>query len=810
MNDRERNDAPSGGERPPVSLRPQGPLSTLSLPTQPSPTGQPEPGGPSWFDRALPLILSQTGAGAAVTLLGVLGIVSLLPGDGPLPLLFGLGALPFSLSLLLGGPALAIASQRGWRARWPAVGAGALLFLCVLTLVQLGLGAGSNIATAGGALGQAGAGFLKGLFGTMAAWALALLASAVAAIFLWRTLPPGWTARLGTAAVVLARNMSPGPAQAPAKKPRAGGPAPKNKGHAAQNAGRAPAASVIRGRRDEASSRRDANAIEPARKAKAAGPTPVAPAPATRPAATTLTGKEPAGAGRQQQPRGERRPAAAVEALDRLVEKQAQSEQPRRRSNRLPPLDLLEPDRPPGAGSSDARQQAQILQRTLAQFGVPVEVVSIKEGPAVVQIGIEPGEVVRQLGNGEIERRRVPVKRIVAFSKDLALALAAPSLRIEAPVPGHSYVGIEVPKARKATVPLRGVLASRQFDQRGTPLMVALGRDVAGAPAVANLARMPHLLIAGATGSGKSVCINSIICSLLMQNEPEQLRLLLVDPKMVELPHYNGAPHLIAPVVTDVGRATGALAWLSVEMDRRYRLFQEAGARNVDDYNRKTGRRRADQLPYIVLVIDELADLMMTAGVDVERQLCRLAQISRATGIHLVVATQRPSVDVLTGLIKANFPARIAFAVTTQIDSRVVLDTPGAEQLLGRGDMLFMSPEVARLQRIQGCFVSDREISALVAHWREARPDWPEPGDAPWAALMNGGPESELLQAALDLIGSRSRVSISVLQRELRLGYPRAARLMEQLEQMGAVGEDEGAGRSREVLVDVEYVDEEE
>ena len=323
---------------------------------------------------------------------------------------------------------------------------------------------------------------------------------------------------------------------------------------------------------------------------------------------------------------------------------------------------------------------------------------------------------------------------IQRLSNDLALALSAASIRIEAPVPGRPYVGVEIPNATKTMVSLRSILETADFAKRRSPLAVALGRDVAGDPVIADLVRLPHLLIAGATGSGKSVCINALISSLLMNNGPERVRFVMVDPKMVELPAYNGIPHLYGAVITDVSQVSGALAWLTLQMDERYRRFAEQGARNIEEYNRKIGRSRAvEHLPYIILVIDELADLMMTAGYDIERQICRLAQMSRATGIHLVLATQRPSVDVITGLIKANFPARIAFAVTSLIDSRVILDSPGAEKLLGRGDMLFMTPESAKLARIQGAFVSDGEIDRIVEFWREREDaeDEPEPHRGP-------------------------------------------------------------------------------
>jgi S-DNA-T family DNA segregation ATPase FtsK/SpoIIIE len=367
-------------------------------------------------------------------------------------------------------------------------------------------------------------------------------------------------------------------------------------------------------------------------------------------------------------------------------------------------------------------------------------------------------------------------------------------------------VGIEVPNAAKSMVTLRNILESKDFVKVGSPLAMALGRDVSGDPVVADLTRMPHLLIAGATGSGKSVCINAIICSVLMNNGPETVQLMMIDPKMVELPGYNGIPHLVGPVITDPTHASSALAWLMLQMDDRYRAFADSGVRNIVEYNRKMGRTRG-ALPYIVLVIDELADLMMTAADDIERQVCRLAQMSRATGIHLVLATQRPSVDVITGLIKANFPARVAFAVTSLVDSRVILDGPGAEKLLGRGDMLYMAPDSPKLARIQGCFVSDKEIDAVVAFWKAARDGGAAPGlaeVAPWEGLIGGegGEErDELLDQALRVLETKNSVSTSLLQRQLRIGYPRAARLMEQLEALGYVGSDEGGGRSREVLM---------
>jgi len=382
--------------------------------------------------------------------------------------------------------------------------------------------------------------------------------------------------------------------------------------------------------------------------------------------------------------------------------------------------------------------------------------------------------------------------------------LAASPIRIEAPVPGRPIVGIEVPNAEKAMVGLRGVLESEPFQKMKTPLKFALGRDVSGAPVVTDLAKMPHLLIAGATGSGKSVCLNAIIASLLFNNRPDDLKLVMVDPKRVELTKYNGIPHLVAPVIVDVPKVIVALRWVTREMEGRYQKFAAVGARNINGYNKRAKSRGMESMPHMVIIIDELADLMLAAPDDVETTICRLAQMARATGIHLVIATQRPSVDVVTGLIKANFPARISFAVTSQTDSRVILDSNGADKLLGRGDMLFMAPDSAKLQRIQGCFVSDSETDLLVRQWKElSASDGPivlQP--APWVGMsLDEDPSrDDLVKRATDLVRDHEQASASFLQRRLRIGYPRAARLIDELEELGVVGPAESGGRSRTVL----------
>ena len=389
----------------------------------------------------------------------------------------------------------------------------------------------------------------------------------------------------------------------------------------------------------------------------------------------------------------------------------------------------------------------------------------------------------------EVSKTRVKVERITSLANDLALALAASSIRIEAPVPGTSVVGVEVPNTISSSVSLRGVIETTAFQklEARSKLTLALGKGAGGEAISADLTKMPHLLIAGATGSGKTVCLNSIICCLLLHNTPNEIKFIMVDPKRVELTPFNSIPHLAVPVIVNTDKALSALRWLNQEMDKRYQVLATSGARNIEAYNRN--RQGTEKLPCLVLVIDELADLMMAGFDEVEHILCRLAQLSRATGIHLVVATQRPSVDVVTGLIKANFPTRISFAVTSQIDSRTILDIGGAEKLLGRGDMLYMPTEAAKPKRLQGCFVSDAEIERLVYFWGSQQQEEAtqlkieELTAYPTAARRGGFPPDSLLDAARQLAQEHKHISTSFLQRRLRIGYPRAARIMEQLEE---------------------------
>lgn len=507
----------------------------------------------------------------------------------------------------------------------------------------------------------------------------------------------------------------------------------------------------------------------------------------------------------------------------------------------LPALDLLaagtRAEQAAGV-SPDNQTRARLIIETLASFGVEATIAEINEGPSVTQFGVEPGwdvrtrAVVERDADGailrdrdgeplrrevEVSRTRIRVNRITALQNDLALALAAPALRIEAPVPGKPIVGIEVPNQSVATVTLRDVMESAAFTRlrQKAALPIALGTGVSGEGVVADLARMPHLLIAGATGSGKSVCLNSIITCLLMDHSPDELRLVMVDPKRVELTAFAPIPHLaFSRIIVEMDEVVGTLQAVINEMDHRYRRYSKEGVRNIEAYNKKADETPGmKRMPYWVVVIDELADLMMAAPFQVENQLVRLAQLARATGIHLIVATQRPSVDVVTGLIKANFPTRIAFAVASQVDSRTVLDQVGAEKLLGRGDMLYVPTDAQKPRRVQGVYVDDAEIEHVVTYWLSDRfaEMQPEKHDDALREAQRAVEEMEesaaeeeatdpMLQKAIELARREQKVSTSMLQRKLRIGYPRAARVMDELEERGIVGPAEAGGSSRPVI----------
>lgn len=478
---------------------------------------------------------------------------------------------------------------------------------------------------------------------------------------------------------------------------------------------------------------------------------------------------------------------------------------PRERDEHLPSLNILLADQNTRPDERTINQTAGMIEKTLAEFGIIATVIGFRVGPTVTQFAVQPGFLKR--GNAtseeEAQQMKVRVAQISSLQKDLALALSAERLRIEAPVPGKPYVGIEVPNSHTAVVRMRSILETEAFHKIGAPLAMALGRDVSGQPVVADLSRMPHLLIAGATGSGKSVCITAIAACLAMNNPPEDLRMVMIDSKMVELLRFNGLPHLYGKVETNVERILGVLRWVVVEMEHRYRLLEASHSRDLETYNRKMARKKEGApLPRIVVLIDELADLMMSAPDQTEHNLVRLAQMARATGIHLIVATQRPSTDVVTGLIKANFPSRLAFAVASGVDSRVILDYTGAESLLGRGDMLFLNPEVGTPIRAQGVMITDMEIERLISHWQktvEASTEAP-----PWEKLLSEPEENEdedLIDKAVSIVRQSQRASASLLQRRLRIGYPRAARLLDQLEERGVVGPSQGGGKERDVLL---------
>ncbi|MFH1780830.1 MAG: DNA translocase FtsK 4TM domain-containing protein [Candidatus Nealsonbacteria bacterium] len=454
------------------------------------------------------------------------------------------------------------------------------------------------------------------------------------------------------------------------------------------------------------------------------------------------------------------------------------------------PINLLD-NRKSKPTSGDIKLGTERIQRTLENFHIPVEMGAVQVGPTVTQYTLKPAEGVK-------------LSKITALNNDLALAMAAHPIRIEAPIPGKSLVGVEVPNQKPAIVRVREILEAPSFKTRKTNLTIALGKDVSGKCWVDDIGQMPHLLVAGATGSGKSVCLNAIIMSLLYQNNPDTMRLILVDPKRVEFPVYNGIPHLLTPVITDVTKTVYALRWAITEMDKRFDILAKDKKRNIASYNLTA----KEKMPYIVIIIDELADLMVAASAEVEGCIIRLTQMARAIGIHLVVATQRPSVDVITGLIKANIPGRIAFSVASLMDSRTILDSSGAEKLVGKGDMLFMTPQTSKPRRLQGAFVSDDEIKRVVNFLKQAcdnEADYQEeitskPSN-PTSFDFKGGGDDDLFNEAKSVVVQSGKASASLLQRRLRIGYARAARLIDLMEEAGIVGPADGA-RPREILLD--------
>jgi S-DNA-T family DNA segregation ATPase FtsK/SpoIIIE len=478
---------------------------------------------------------------------------------------------------------------------------------------------------------------------------------------------------------------------------------------------------------------------------------------------------------------------------------------------RLPPSDLLGVSAEAKVDAKAIERRGQVLESALADHGVETRLIGHTAGPTVTRYELE-------LGTG------VKVSKVTSLHKDIAYAMASPDVRILAPIPGRQAIGVEVPNADRQVVAVGDILSSPEARRAGHPLEVAVGRDINGRAVMMNLATMPHLLIAGQTGAGKSSCINSIITSVMMRSTPDQVRMILVDPKRVELTQYDRIPHLLTQVVANPKKAANALAWAVKEMERRYDLLSEAGVRDITGYNAAVDRgdlsqalgeeRNFDRLPFILVVVDELSDLMMVAPRDVEDAICRIAQMARAVGIHLVIATQRPSVNVITGVIKANIPARLAFAVSSSTDSKVILDQPGAERLVGRGDMLLLGPSSSAPQRIQGAWVEESEVRDIVAHWRELAPEVEQhyvegvavegdPGSGGSSGPAGSGDDDELLNQAMELVVRSSLGSTSMLQRKLKVGFARAGRLMDLLEQRGVVGPSEGS-KAREVLMTVE------
>lgn len=476
------------------------------------------------------------------------------------------------------------------------------------------------------------------------------------------------------------------------------------------------------------------------------------------------------------------------------------------------PEEILNPVQKAPIDEESDEDKARVIEETLRSFNAPGKVVEIRRGPTITMFGVEP-----EYNESRTGRTRVRVSNITRLSDDLAMALKASRIRIQAPVPGKGYVGIEVPNLKTSMVSMLELVTSLPFQKHKSPLKFALGKDVTGTPATTDLTAMPHLLIAGTTGSGKSVCVNAILTGYLLHLNPDQLRLMLVDPKRVEFSVYNGIPHLLTDVIMDPEKVVGALQWMLREMDLRYRIFENFGVRNIEEYNKKISIEGGKELPYIVVVIDELADMMLLAPDETERALTRLAQLARATGIHLIIATQRPSADVITGLIKANFPARIAFAVASNMDSRVILDQPGAERLLGRGDMLFQAPDAPAPVRLQGAYVSEDEVARLARFWQAQsttngapeRPDkalytsasnLPMSQEPLWKELQKDPDEDPLAEEALRVIRKEGRASVSMLQRKLRIGYTRASRMVEKFEEKGIISEAHPQTGTREVL----------
>ena len=686
--------------------------------------------------------------------------------------------------------------------RWMAATGAALVALALLGMFHMAVGGGAEaveIGEGGGALGFGVSALLESAVDSAGAWVVLVLLAAVG-LLLYFNMTIGDL----VAAYLAERDERMDREAADARKAAARRPKP-----ALDPAMTAPAADGRPGLIDRVRDRlAGGNDVEeesplivrrerPASNGNGRAKLPVPPPAAAQvPAAVdpdpnAAGGTPPSSVELEQEEEAHLAVAAADEAADAALE-------PVERDWELPPIDLLADAPESSAAQLDLSAKGRRIRETLAHFGIGVKVARIQEGPVVTQyaLDVDPG---------------IKLSRIEGLADNLALALSARSIRIEAPIPGEPYVGVEIPNAAFDLVTLKEVLASRNFAEMSerSKLAFALGQDVAGQPFSADLSKMPHMLIAGATGSGKSVCVNGIIDSLLMNATPAEVKLILIDPKRVELAQYKGIPHLLTEVIVEPDKAVNALKWTVGTMESRYAEFASRGVRNIGGYNEAL-RPGQPRMPYIVIVIDELADLMMVSAYEVEATITRIAQLARATGIHLIVATQRPSVQVITGLIKANIPSRIAFAMTSGVDSRTILDTTGAEDLLGRGDMLYQPIDAPRAVRLQGVLVTDPEIDALARHWRgQGGPQYRPEITAPKRDGKPGGRPGEededddadaLLSQAVDIVRRSDKASASLLQRRLRIGYARAARILDQMEDRGIVGPADGS-RFREVLV---------
>jgi len=743
--------------------------------------------------------------GVLLTALGLFLGAGLLPGDLTGPVGGSAGGF-FSGSLGWGAvfvPAALLVA--GWvflrgRPLWFLARRVALVVVSwALAETALGLAGGDYLW--GGSVGASLAGALRSSIGSFGSWVFLTAAVIVFAVAVWREAllesralhaigPAG--RRLGTAASQGAEALwsrlrpPPGeaevdakPARKKAEKPEPESKRPEHEPKKPVRLSPEPKAPVIHGPPDavEAAGAAAGAARKPARARDAghggepdlfAGAAAVAGAPGAANGAGS--GAEASGAGDVEIPVGGPTP--------------------------LPPVSLLTGvEGPvPVVSHEDLRQGAQTLTEKLEDFGVHGQVGEIHPGPVITRFEFEPAPGIK-------------VAQVTSRVDDLALALRASRIRIVAPIPGKAAIGVEIPNREPALISLKEIVATDAFLNSPGQLTLAFGKDIGGAPFYASLEKMPHLLIAGTTGSGKSVCINSIIMSLLLRLTPERMRMILIDPKMLELTVYNQIPHLLTPVVTEARDAARALHWLTGEMERRYRRFAEKGVRNIQVYHERFGA--AEPVPYVVVVVDELADLMLTDAGEIEAPIARLAQMARAVGIHLILATQRPSVDVLTGVIKANFPARIAFQVASRVDSRTILDMNGAESLIGRGDMLFLPPGAPEPHRVHGAFVSDKEIERIVeflARFRAATPRIDIVAEAAASGGAAGGDEDPLFEDAARIVITHQQGSVSLLQRRLKVGYSRAARLMDQLEAAGIVGPPDGS-KAREVLADLTALD---